>query len=196
MTAISPIELIRTKIQSEKLDYRQIATAVQNAVQADGISSLYRGWSSTVLRDVPFSMIYWFNYESLKSLIIKQRKNTKLSNPETFACGAIAGSIAAFITCPLDVVKTYRQIQLGERDVEKARRRTFHIIKEIRRTKGLRGLFAGKIISKSLLSPHNHVNFIIVSFFEGLTPRVTKVALSCAIMITTFEYFRKLFDST
>jgi hypothetical protein len=29
----------------------------------------------------------------------------------------------------------------------------------------------------------------------GLIPRVTKVAMSCAIMITTFEYFKKLFDN-
>lgn len=143
MTAISPIELIRTKIQSEKLGYSQLANAVRNAIRADGLISLYRGWSSTVLRDVPFSMIYWFNYETFKSMLIKEHKRTVLSNSETFACGALAGSLAAFITCPLDVVKTYRQIQLGERDVEKSRRRTFHIIKEIRRMKGIQGLFAG-----------------------------------------------------
>lgn len=144
VTAVSPIELIRTKIQSEKLGYRQLANAVHNAIKADGFISLYRGWSSTVLRDVPFSMIYWFNYETLKSELIKMRKRTHLTNTETFVCGATAGSVAALVTCPLDVVKTYRQIQLGEREVEKSRRRTFHIIKEIRRTKGIQGLFAGK----------------------------------------------------
>jgi solute carrier family 25 protein 39/40 len=99
------------------------------------------------MRDVPFSMIYWFNYESLKTLMIRFRKTIHLSNFDTFLCGACAGSIAAFITTPLDVVKTYRQIQLGERDVDKNRRRTFHIIKEIRKTKGVRGLFAGSILS-------------------------------------------------
>ena len=76
-------------------------------------------------------------------MLIKTRKQSTLSNTETFVCGATAGSIAAFVTCPLDVVKTYRQIQLGEREVEKSRRRTFHIIKEIRRVQGVQGLFAG-----------------------------------------------------
>ena len=143
MTAISPLELIRTKIQSEKLGYHQIANAVRNAVRADGFISLYRGWASTVLRDVPFSMIYWFNYETFKSFMIKYRQKTSLNNFETFLCGATSGSIAAFVTCPLDVVKTYRQVQLGEKDVHREHRRTSHIIKEIMRLKGVNGLFAG-----------------------------------------------------
>jgi hypothetical protein len=29
-------------------------------------------------------------------------------------------------------------------------------------------------------------------YVKGATPRVTKVSCSCAIMITTFEYFKKL----
>lgn len=145
VTAVSPIELIRTKIQSEKLKYNQIADAVKFAVRNDGFKSLYRGWVSTVWRDVPFSMIYWFNYETFKTKLIKYKHNSPLNSFETFLCGASAGSLAALVTCPLDVVKTFRQIQLGERDVSKHRQKTLYIIKEIHRTKGFKGLFAGKL---------------------------------------------------
>ena len=31
-----------------------------------GMKGFYKGWSSTILRDVPFSCIYWFSYERLK----------------------------------------------------------------------------------------------------------------------------------
>ena len=75
--------------------------------------------------------------------MIKYRQKTSLNNLETFLCGATSGSIAAFVTCPLDVVKTYRQVQLGEKDVHREHRRTSHIIKEIMRLKGVNGLFAG-----------------------------------------------------
>lgn len=170
VTAVSPIELIRTKIQSEKLKYTDLVDAVKFAIKDQGFKSLYRGWVSTVLRDVPFSMIYWFNYESLKSFLLKRQKNQNLNSLSVFFCGASAGSISALITCPLDVVKTFRQIQLGEKDVPKHARKTWNIIRQIYRTKGFSGLFA------------------------GATPRVTKVALSCAIMITTFEYFKHLFE--
>ncbi|RNA05982.1 Solute carrier family 25 member 40 [Brachionus plicatilis] len=170
VTAVSPLELIRTKIQSEKLKYKDLIDAVKFAIKEQGVKSLYRGWVSTVLRDVPFSMIYWLNYESLKSFFLKRQHNKSLSSVSVFFCGATAGSVAALITCPLDVVKTYRQVQLGEKDVPKHARKTWKIIKQIYRIKGVSGLFA------------------------GATPRVTKVAMSCAIMITSFEYFKNLFE--
>ena len=144
---MSPIELIRTKIQSEKINYTQIRLAVQNAIKSNGIISLYRGWVSTVWRDVPFSMIYWFNYEKLKTLVIKHKfQNASLNSYETFMCGATSGAVAAFITCPLDVVKTHRQVQLGEKDIlNRNSNKTINLIKEIYRIKGVTGLFAGRI---------------------------------------------------
>jgi solute carrier family 25, member 39/40 len=76
VTAVSPIELIRTKLQSEKLKYSELARAVRYSIKNEGYLSLYRGWVSTVWRDVPFSMIYWFSYETLKmySLRVLERK--------------------------------------------------------------------------------------------------------------------------
>ena len=117
-------------------------------------------------------MIYWFNYEKLKTLMLKLKQKDRLDSVSTFICGASAGSIAAAVTCPFDVVKTHRQIQLGEerRVLNANSQKTLNVMKQIYRSKGVRGLFA------------------------GLTPRVTKVALSCAIMITTFEYFKKIFE--
>jgi solute carrier family 25, member 39/40 len=146
VTAVSPIELVRTKIQSERLKYHQIMDAIKLAVKNQGFISLYRGWVSTVWRDVPFSMIYWFNYESFKTLLLKKQNKNTLDSISTFSCGAAAGSIAAAMTCPLDVVKTYRQIQLGESDSAKKSRKTINIMKEINRVKGFKALFAGKII--------------------------------------------------
>lgn len=143
VTAVSPLELIRTKVQSEKLKYKELADAVKLAIKDQGLRSLYRGWVSTIWRDVPFSMIYWFNYETFKTFLIRNQNNQPLNSLSTFFCGASAGSLAALVTCPLDVVKTYRQIQLGEKDVNKKSQQTFQIIKHIRRTKGFKGLFAG-----------------------------------------------------
>ena len=54
-TLISPLELIRTKMQSEQLSYGQIGTAVRITVNHGGALSLMRGLGPTLLRDVPFS---------------------------------------------------------------------------------------------------------------------------------------------
>lgn len=55
VTVISPLELIRTKMQSEKFSYNELHQYVSKRVSEDGWLSLWRGWTPTVLRDVPFS---------------------------------------------------------------------------------------------------------------------------------------------
>lgn len=55
VTVISPLELVRTKMQSRQLSYSELAVCIRSAVAQDGLLSLWRGWGPTVLRDVPFS---------------------------------------------------------------------------------------------------------------------------------------------
>lgn len=55
VTVISPLELIRTKMQSRQLSYHELRVCIQSSVAQDGWLSLWRGWGPTVLRDVPFS---------------------------------------------------------------------------------------------------------------------------------------------
>lgn len=55
VTVISPLELVRTKMQSRRLPYSELRACIRSAVAQDGLLSLWRGWGPTVLRDVPFS---------------------------------------------------------------------------------------------------------------------------------------------
>ncbi|MEQ2168193.1 hypothetical protein GOODEAATRI_011766 [Goodea atripinnis] len=60
VTVISPLELVRTKMQSRKLTYSELQVCIRSAVAQGGLLSLWRGWGPTVLRDVPFSgEIHW-----------------------------------------------------------------------------------------------------------------------------------------
>jgi len=54
-TLISPLELIRTKMQSEQLNYHQLGTAIKHTVEQGGFLMMMRGLGPTLLRDVPFS---------------------------------------------------------------------------------------------------------------------------------------------
>lgn len=55
VTVISPLELIRTKMQSRRRPYSELWACIRSAVAQDGLLSLWRGWGPTILRDVPFS---------------------------------------------------------------------------------------------------------------------------------------------
>lgn len=50
VTAVSPIELVRTKVQSERLQYNELAKAVKLAIKSQGYKTLYQGWVSTIWR--------------------------------------------------------------------------------------------------------------------------------------------------
>lgn len=173
-TLVSPLELIRTKMQSEKLSYAEITQALKVVVRYSGISGLWMGLSSTLLRDVPFSALYWLNYESIKKLYSSySSQHTFASN---FVAGAIAGSVAAVFTIPFDVVKTHRQLEMGEKEIYsdkpiRSSATTWSTIQRIYQQSGLKGLFT------------------------GLTPRLVKVAPACAIMIASFEHGKRFFQS-
>uniref|UniRef100_A0A4W4EK81 Mitochondrial glutathione transporter SLC25A39 n=1 Tax=Electrophorus electricus TaxID=8005 RepID=A0A4W4EK81_ELEEL len=170
VTVISPLELIRTKMQSRKLTYGELRVCICSAVTHDGWLSLWRGWGPTVLRDVPFSgqSLLWLGSNS--QLCTSFEDTTEFI---IYHSSCILGFIAAMMTLPFDVVKTRRQIQLGEMDTLGAHLKkpssTLHIMKGIWTETGYRGLFA------------------------GFLPRVVKVAPACAVMISTYEFGKAFF---
>ncbi|XP_021095911.1 solute carrier family 25 member 39 isoform X1 [Heterocephalus glaber] len=174
VTVVSPLELLRTKVQAQHVSYRELGACVRAAVEQGGWRSLWLGWGPTALRDVPFSALYWFNYELLRSWLCDPRTRDQTSVGISFVAGGISGTVAAALTLPFDVVKTQRQVALGA--VEAVRVRppqadsTWLLLRRIRAESGTRGLFA------------------------GFLPRVIKAAPSCAIMISTYEFGKSFFQ--
>ncbi|KAK6031486.1 leucine--tRNA ligase, partial [Ostertagia ostertagi] len=148
-TIVSPLEMIRTKMQSEQLNYRDIGQALRVTVSTRGISA-----------------VYWAAYDTLKRRTMAWKSMREPTFTMSFACGATAGSFAAVLTTPFDVMKTHLQIKLGD---EKVVRRTplTVIVREI----------------------VNHGGGV-TALFAGVVPRVAKIAPACAIMIGSYEYFK------
>ncbi|XP_065443048.1 mitochondrial glutathione transporter SLC25A40 isoform X4 [Chrysemys picta bellii] len=120
--------------------------------------------------------IYWYNYEHIKKRLYKTLDAHEPTFMISFTSGATAGSIAATVTLPFDVVKTHKQTEIWEYETlnlsQKRSTSTWTVMKRIVAEHGFTGLFA------------------------GIVPRLIKVAPACAIMISTYEYgksfFRKL----
>ena len=171
VTVVCPIELVRTKLQSRTgINISEVLSVVRTVTAQNGVLSMWRGLSPMLLRDVPFSVIFWLGYEDLKRNLTNRASTYQPFIP--FIAGSIAGSVAAVVTTPLDVVKTHMQVELGE-PVSTGARLGVGSISRVMRTivqeYGTAGLFA------------------------GLVPRVAKVAPACAIMIGTYETFKAFF---
>jgi solute carrier family 25 protein 39/40 len=162
---VSPLELIRTQMQSSKsLASRGVVGGIQSIVGRDGIMSLWRGYSATMWRDVPFSIIYWYGFEALKRTIQEPLNNVPIRDNlflSSFAAGAGSGMFAAFLTTPFDVIKTRRQVTQG------VETRTARLLLDIVQSEGLPALFS------------------------GVVPRVIKVAPACGILIGTYHYVQE-----
>ncbi len=99
-------------------------------------SQLYRGWSVTILREVPFTMIQFPLWEGLKRWRREQTGLEIVSAVESALFGSLAGAAAVGITTPLDVLKT--RIMLSRQ-----KERTTTLVAQILRDSGPRAFFAG-----------------------------------------------------
>ena len=203
VSLVSPLELVRTKMQSQKMPWSQVIRCVRDLVATQGVWGLWNGYTATLLRDVPFSALYWPLYESTRDTLrrwaaIRERRslytltvqeNSFLIN---FVSGALAGSVASTITLPFDVIKTIKQIEMGEKIMKVSApsqtRTNIIIARELIADQGVRSLFSGmrkEMIIVSFITYHSSI--------PGLTPRLLKVAPACAIMISSYEFCKDFF---
>ncbi|XP_077025686.1 mitochondrial glutamate carrier 2 [Tamandua tetradactyla] len=74
-------------------------------LHTQGLPGLYKGLGATLLRDIPFSIIYFPLFANLNKLGFSKLTG-KASFAHSFVSGCAAGSLAAVAVTPLDVLKT------------------------------------------------------------------------------------------
>ncbi|XP_068578995.1 mitochondrial glutamate carrier 1 isoform X2 [Cebidichthys violaceus] len=97
---------------------RPSATSITvELLKTRGVAGLYRGAGATLVRDVPFSMIYFPLFANLNALGREKVGDVQARAPfwQSFMAGCGAGSVAAVAVTPLDVIKTRLQtLQKGD----------------------------------------------------------------------------------
>uniref|UniRef100_A0A8D2LRS6 Uncharacterized protein n=2 Tax=Varanus komodoensis TaxID=61221 RepID=A0A8D2LRS6_VARKO len=77
----------------------------RDLLRTQGLAGLYKGLGATLLRDVPFSIIYFPLFANINKLG-QESSEEKASFLHSFLSGCGAGSVAAVAVTPLDVLKT------------------------------------------------------------------------------------------
>ncbi|KAF4682447.1 hypothetical protein FOZ60_010559 [Perkinsus olseni] len=70
VTLFSPLEFLRTRVQATTGMGEGAMATVKRVLREDSFSSFWRGLLPTLVRDLPFSAIYWSLYEYNKKLFL------------------------------------------------------------------------------------------------------------------------------
>lgn len=103
-----PTEVVKQRMQTGQ--FTSAPNAVRLIVAKEGFKGLYAGYSSFLLRDLPFDALQFCLYEQLR-IGYKLAAKRELNDPENAVIGAFAGAITGAITTPLDVMKTRLMVQ-------------------------------------------------------------------------------------
>jgi solute carrier family 25, member 39/40 len=208
-TAVSPIELLRTRLQaaqgaSAAESMRETMYGIRQMIGMHGYTSLWRGLTLTLWRDVPFSGMYWWGYEAVRGRLTdarekrrgrsidrdssrgraRRRSQSRETHADTFTdsfiAGATSGALASIATMPFDVGKTRTQVyrDSGENIAASAAKSAATAPEEQNMARLLWHIFRTEGIP---------------GLFKGWIPRTLKVAPACAIMISSYEVGKRAF---
>lgn len=177
----NPLEIVKIRLQmqggqSKKLVPGEIPhkhlTAGQIIKQL-GLKGLYRGASACLLRDVPFSAIYFPVYANLKKFLFNfdpndPTKSHKLSTWQLLLSGSLAGAPAAFFTTPADVIKTRLQVERKSNEVKY--NGIIHAFKVIAKEEGFTAFFKGSLARVFRSSPQFGFTLASYEVLQNLFP--------------------------
>lgn len=173
----NPLEIVKIRLQVQGESLR-LATSSANPtkltgaitiVKELGISGLYKGASACLLRDIPFSAIYFSVYSNMKTRIFKEGLDGKKLSPwEFLSAGTVAAIPAAYLATPADVIKTRLQV------VARAGQQTYSGITDafnkIMKEEGIRAFFKGGPARVFRSSPQFGVTLLSYELIQRLFP--------------------------
>ncbi|KAH8597547.1 mitochondrial carrier domain-containing protein [Bisporella sp. PMI_857] len=204
---VSPIEMFKTRMQASRSTggshFAETAKGIAEMVSTHGYSSMWRGLTLTLWRDVPFSGIYWWGYETVRGILTdarerkrgreiqadgsrrrsrtrsQSRENHSATFRDSFIAGASSGAVASILTMPFDVGKTRQQV-FQEPGVM---------------PQGAEKASAPEQRSMPRFLWHIFKTEGLSGLWKGWVPRTMKVAPACAIMISSYEVGKRTFRS-
>ncbi|NXE26054.1 S2542 protein, partial [Ardeotis kori] len=105
-----PLDMVRARMAvTPKEMYSNIVHVFIRISREEGLKTLYRGFTPTILGVIPYAGLSFFTYETLKKLHADHSGKLQPSPPERLLFGACAGLIGQSASYPLDVVRRRMQ---------------------------------------------------------------------------------------
>ncbi|NXT11407.1 S2542 protein, partial [Prunella fulvescens] len=105
-----PLDMVRARMAvTPKEMYSSIVHVFIRISREEGLKTLYRGFTPTILGVIPYAGLSFFTYETLKKVHAEHSGKAQPSPPERLLFGACAGLIGQSASYPLDVVRRRMQ---------------------------------------------------------------------------------------
>jgi len=168
-----PTEVVKQRTQAgQSPSSRAALTSILALRKTRGFGmmwrELYRGWSVTIMREVPFTVIQFPLWEALKAWRVSSlptREPRTASAFESAIFGSLSGAVAAAMTTPLDVLKT-RMMLAKEKQVATV------LATKIYQEEGLR------------------------AFFRGIGPRTMWISIGGAVFLGSYQWASNFLGGT
>lgn len=181
----NPLEIVKIRLQmqgnntkvvnaggpSNEIPLKRLTAG--KIVKQLGIKGLYKGASACLLRDVPFSAIYFPTYANLKKYLFNFDPQSptakhKLDSWQLLVAGALAGAPSAFFTTPADVIKT--RLQIESKSTETKYHGIRHAASTILKEEGFGAFFKGSIARVFRSSPQFGFTLASYELLQNLFP--------------------------
>lgn len=156
---LTPVELVKCKLQVSNISHSAIkhtyASVVKGVLRKDGPAGLYTGFSSTLVREVFGTLIWFGTYETASAYLNRFSPTTE--NANLLVSGGLSGFMFNLFMFPVDTIKsniqTFDVLNAGKKRsiVETAR----HVVASY----GVRGLYNGLGITLVRAVPANAIIF-------------------------------------
>ena len=89
-----PVEIVKQRRQAASSAYKSSLSVIKETINLEGLKGFYRGYFTTVMREIPFSLIQFPLWEHLK-IECKKRSTGEIQAWQSAICGSFAGGFSA-----------------------------------------------------------------------------------------------------
>jgi solute carrier family 25 citrate transporter 1 len=167
---VTPFEVIKTRLQQQKgtdrsqLMYKGPIDCATKILKEEGVLSLWKGNTPTMVRQGWNQFFLFGTYEPMKKLFFGLEKTDPVSPHQSLLIGVVAGALGPLTNNPFDVAKTRL---MAQREIGAERKYTgmFQCIFKIFREEGFLPLMRGCGMRIARVAPGMGITFTVVEKF-------------------------------
>lgn len=165
---LTPVELVKCKLQVANLQphtsHESYRSVVNKILRHEGVSGLWHGLSSTLVREMAGTAVWFASYEKCRQFLA--RVNPQHENANLLLSGAAAGFLFNLSIYPVDTIKS--NIQTADMTGKLPTKLTFVTAFEklVSRPGGVRNLFNGLGITLVRSIPANATIFYTYEYLK------------------------------